>query len=501
MKRNLKPQDQMYPLSKVDEWAQSHGITRVMTSHVWLAFFYGIFLFLYEIAFMREMIPVVHPILIAWAGALILYDLVVRRYWNRFPYWKILAVYGGVCFLGVLMNREAGVVSNLKSYIMIMLPLGAFYPLCLMEKKEARNRAFLRALLGGALVIFVASSVALVLYLVRFSRVITYNGISHVIGYRYYIPDDPTSGMLLYGIYMDTNHASIYALIFAAYSLFGILECRKGLFGKRWQNTLGTVLFVCNFVVQILYFPLANSRGGWLSLILVLTAVLFLFFYGKRLTNRKPVMRFAVAILLAVVCTFAACNIIVIGRTGVSYASVTMHDPSIDIGNPDETDPGSLLPGIEDNDDFTKKDSFMGSGRIGIWKNAMELYSHSPIWGIGPNHRYYAEKYNMRGTPMWKGTAVHNSYLDLLLDYGVLAFATMIVYCLLCFAKVWKKAWGDGKNLNSCYYIVSFMTLLIAFASLFLSCIFINTTAMYFLMLISMGYLAAGCKRAAETAE
>lgn len=514
MRRDLEQQNQACRFGEVDQWMQAHAITRAMTSHVLLAFFYGIFLFLYEIIFFREMIPVVHPILILWAGALILYDLVIRRYWKRLPYWQILAVFAGICLISGIMNRESGLVVNFKSYIMIMLPLGVFYPICLMEKKEKRNKSFLFALLGGAIIIFIASSVAVVLYLMRYSQTVTYNGITKVIGFRYYLPNDPTSGMLLYGVYNDTNHAAIYALAFAAYSLFGFMECRKGMFAEKWKNTLGSVFFACNFVIQILYFPLANSRGGWLSLLVSLLLVSFLFFYGKKFKNVKPVLRFGLALVLALGCTFLVYEAEILGRTVMVRGSAAIHEV---IGNPmddfsdhsgeitdsskhpwDNIDSSEFLD--EEIGNFTKKDAFVGSGRIGIWKNAMQLYSHNPIWGIGPNHRYYAEKYDLKGTPMWKGTAVHNSYLDLLLNYGVIAFVALMTFCLLCFISVLKACWKKGKTLLFPFYMTAFIAVLVACGSFFLSCVFINTTAMYFVLLISMGYLMAECKQSAEIA-
>lgn len=464
----------------------------MLTSHVWLVFFYGIFLFLYEIIILREVVPVVHPLLIAWAGALILYDIVVRKCWKQMPYWKVLTVFAVICLLSAVMNREGGIVGNIKSFIMVLLPLGAFYPMCLLEKKENRERALLHAMLGGAIVIFIASFIALALFLVRYSRVITYDGITAVIGFRYYQPKDPESGLLLFGIYKDTNHAAIYALIFAVYSLFGLTMCRKGGFDKKWKNKLGKVFFICNFVVQMLYFPLANSRGGWVSLAFSLTAVLFLFIYGRKMERVQPVLRCVAALLIAASCTFLVCEVAILGRTGMSHASVAIEENVGEEISEIIKPSGGKRPGKDDN--FAKHDTFEGAGRIDIWKQTMQLVACRPVWGIGPNHSYFAEKYDLAPYTIGAGKAVHNSYLHLMLNYGVPGFAVMLLFCLMCCTSVGRACWKRGKKLPVPFYMMTMIAALVACGAMFLSCIFTDTTAMYFLLLTSMGYLMAVCK-------
>ena len=59
--------------------------------------------FVYELKFFRPLINNdvlnVHPVLILWAGALFMYDVLVRRFWNQIPLWKVLLLFLGVCAL------------------------------------------------------------------------------------------------------------------------------------------------------------------------------------------------------------------------------------------------------------------------------------------------------------------------------------------------------------------------------------------------------------------
>ena len=68
---------------KIENWMSGHVITKMLISHMCLAFFYGFFLLLYEIKFFRQLIHVVHPVLIGWAGALVIYDIGVRKFWKK----------------------------------------------------------------------------------------------------------------------------------------------------------------------------------------------------------------------------------------------------------------------------------------------------------------------------------------------------------------------------------------------------------------------------------
>ena len=117
---------------------------------------------------MREVIPAIHPVLIAWAGMLAAYDLFIRWGWPRWPVWKLLFLFVVSSGISVVLNREAGLVGNIKTWILTVLPLFAFYPVCLTAGKH-RKKALILAGLGGAIVLFASSVLALIMYICQFS--------------------------------------------------------------------------------------------------------------------------------------------------------------------------------------------------------------------------------------------------------------------------------------------------------------------------------------------
>ena len=264
-------------INRIDGFVNSNTMLRLVFSHTLFCFFYGIFLFLYEIKFLREIISIIHPFLIFWAGIIILYDLFIRHIWQKVPFWKPLALFLISATVTAITTSEVGFVSNIKALVLTVLPLFVFYPICLVCKKNKVEKTLILSTLGSSIVVFLASFSAIIMYLIRFSKTVVFMGIKRTLGFIYYIPNDPESGVILYGAYTDTNHASIYAIVFACLSVLLFIFCKNEVFPKRWLNKLGKTYAITNFCVQLCYFPLANSRGGWLSLCIALfiCAVLF----------------------------------------------------------------------------------------------------------------------------------------------------------------------------------------------------------------------------------
>ncbi len=481
--------------AKLEARMEQNKLTHFLTSHVALAFCYGVFLFLYDVALLRNLVAQIHPVLIAWAGCLFIYDILVRQIWKKLPYWPILALFVVSLGVTVLANLEVGLVTAAKSAVMMVLPLCAFYPVCTMAKKEERKKAFLIAMLGAAVVLFVASVISYGMYLLHFSQVVSFMGVQKITGFRYYMVNDPESGMILPGIYEDTNHAAAYAAVFTAYSLVLYQGCRKGIFGKSWQNKLGSVFGIANAVVQVLYFPLANSRGGWVGLAVALLIILSLWLYNVRLNTQKSSARALKAMGLALVCVALICGGLLLLRSASSGLSTVLttatSNSQTSSGNKPSTQSGVYNWTSEQADSFQKTDSTMGSGRITIWKESLELYKEQPLLGNLVQHQYYAQKYNVAKNSLIRGVAVHNSYLDLLLGNGILGFALLMTFWVLCLILVLKKLSRDGKNLEWQYYAIAFCVVLTAGTSFFLTCVFTNTTSTYFMMLVPTGYLVA----------
>lgn len=509
----------------VDERISRHLLAKFFFSHTALVFFYGLFLFLYEIKFVRSMISPLHPVLIGWTGILVLYDIFIRNIWKKIPFSVLIFLFTVSAGITVITTKEAGVVSGIKSWILTLIPLYAFYPLCHSLPKERRENALLISFLGAALVVFAASALALGLYAIRFSDYVTIGATREFVGMRFYIPTDPTTGILLYGLYVDTNHAAIYALAFAAYGILLFVNGYRRAFTRMWQNFFAMVFGAISAVVQLCYFPLANSRGAWLALAIALFFMSFFMSIGLWKTQKRRFVTLVLSVLVSAAVTGCLLGGILILRTGITQLpnlvdKITVEDTAIEEILSDEGDDSVAQKPSQDTDDgsaaeptdapdnsqdmeiaqsigdteisFDKSETSFDGSRFLIWKEALQVFSKRPIFGTSPtNNQYYAVKYQVGLDKIGIGCSVHNSFLDLLLDYGTVGFVLLMAFWVMCAVWVLRKQFTVMNKVEPIWYMAIFITVITACASMTLSCTFINTTAMYFLMTVNAGYLVS----------
>ena len=466
---------------------KKHNWTKYLFSNVTFLCFYGIFLFLYELRFFRNVIPVIHPFFIGWGIILILFNFSVRKQFVNVCYWKNIIFFIVSAMLTCILSLEAGLVNNIKVFVMVTLPLLLFYPVCFGKGFLERKKIVLITFLGAAICIFISSLIALWMFIELKSETIVIWGIKDLVGIEYHDSINAT-GLILNGIYVDTNHAAAYAMVFVAYSILLFVECRNDIFKYGWQNKCGCCFAVINFFVQILYFPLANSRGGMLNYIVALFLVSFVFLFNYNKSKFKKIGNTLLNAILSVVLSF----IIVYGSY---YALVGLRDTFSDliiytnvcekisfIENKEE-----LNLNNKDSDffksktkqvNFSKSDDGTGSGRLYIWKDMVVLFCERPIFGTGPsNNKYFVNKYNLNLEKVGKGIAAHNSYLELLVNYGVIGFICMMFFLLLCLKSVLKYINKFRKKLDVFFYINLFCALFVSGVSTLLSCVFVSTTA------------------------
>lgn len=75
-------------------------------------------------------------------------------------------------------------------------------------------------------------------------------------------------------------------------------------------------------------------------------------------------------------------------------------------------------------------EAFIGT-RPAIWKAAWKMWQDNKIWGVGPGHfDHYFPKYRPREIQARPGR-VHNDYLNLLVDWGIIGASVVGIGCIL----------------------------------------------------------------------
>ena len=194
------------------------------------------------------------------------------------------------------------------------------------------------------------------------------------------------------------------------------------------------------------------------------------------------------------------CYGLVLLRSGLSSLSYVLeYVPESASSGPASDGPVTLQPvkpptyTRPEHDSFVKTDQNLGSGRTIIWAEAMDVYAIYPVLGIGPdNSTHYARLHGI-GQKLPAGASLHNSFLDVLIDYGALGFLALMSFYFGCVWLVLRKFFKFGDQATEATHISAFCVVFLAGVSLLLSCLFVSTTAMYFILLCPMSFLVAQC--------
>lgn len=92
-------------------------------------------------------------------------------------------------------------------------------------------------------------------------------------------------------------------------------------------------------------------------------------------------------------------------------------------------------------DSMTRFDSLVPTsitGRLEFWKVAIRLIKYHPFQGFGLGS-YFASYYLEYGGNQWYSRFVHNHYLQILVEVGIIGFSIFTAFILGCFSKVFKK--------------------------------------------------------------
>lgn len=468
-------------IASINVYVENHSLCKFILSNSNLAFFYGIFLFLYELRVVREYISVIHPILIIWAVVVFVYDFVVLDMWEDIPYKKTFRLFAFSAFITMLITLRAGLVQNIKSFTLVILSVVTFYPICMKKNIMHRKRVLFLSTMGAMAVLFIASLISIVLFFFNVSETITIAGRQYLFGIYMY----GSNTIVVPGIYEDTNHAATFAAVSALIGTALFFECRKGLFTRKIFNTAGKIFGVLNLCVQMVYFPIANSRGGWLSLSVAVLVTSFFAFWIKLKKNNIQYSK--IRSIIASIAVTCLCMLLLLGSRSLSMTTFQI----VSAGEKGYTE------NVEDIENrvsygFTKGGGLIdlsGAGRVEIWKEAMEVFLKHPLFGVGPNNSSYFARLHLQDGILSKGKAIHNSYIDLLVSYGIVGFTALMLFFVRCMFSVLNTLTKLPNKCDNCYLLAVCSVIMVTCSSFFLSNIFVSCTATYCLLLILCGYL------------
>jgi len=176
-------------------------------------------------------------------------------------------------------------------------------------------------------------------------------------------------------------------------------------------------------LVMVAGIGVTLSRGGWLAAgtaMMIFLGILFM-----RRTLRIPVL--ILAVLLA-------------GAGGLFVARSSVFKDRLQQALPREEAHSPTQPGE------------VGDLRFALWHPALKMWEDHPWWGVGPAHFDYRFHNYRPQLVQTRPDRVHNDYLNILVDYGVVGTALMAAIWLLAIVGVvrtWQYVKGGGRDLGN----------------------------------------------------
>lgn len=344
--------------------------------------------------------------------------------------WKEIALLILVLSLSVIFNLKSGLTPIKKIYF-IVIQLLVFYPI--MTRRINDNPKYLYKIFKIFIffTLFIAT-IGLVLWFMRISGLFFINDRIRSIGIRYVLSGDSVAYWLLYGIYRDSNYA---ATLSGLSIMFSVLTLKN-----KDEMKLKNIL-IANIIVQFVFFTLNNSRSN--TYIAMIAIALFVFMS----LNHKYHIRIVYS-LLAGLFLFGAVtgvrnllgNFLTVENTNFITYEYKWREPTAENVRDDIKLNHWIklqnLAGQEGVEEIptpnTKEDvGSGGNGRIDIFKESLILSKDRLLLGYGTDNvqNYAIEKFNSEGR-LAKGYVIDNSYLQILVSYGIIGTIAFAIFHL-----------------------------------------------------------------------
>lgn len=371
----------------------------------------------YSVGFFTKVSTLCNTILLIWGGVLFLADLFTKRISFQSKRCIPLIVFMLLYMVTLFINRHMQPFENGKVLLVtgielfLLLPLDRSLPASSVECQMIR---FNRIVIWFSLIF---SGAAIFMYLFWI------NGTAGGIAFG-------SSGGMLYGLYSGPNTGAALASSSLALAL---VSCH--LTSRR-----AAPLTVVNGVIQLLYLYLSNSRASLYAFVFFLILYSLFFLRSRRAKVGGIVSAGAVYLLAGPVKTLLHGL-----QKGILWVSSVVRFLIGEVvflfdrwfGGPTEG-PAPAPPHLSEpvKTSPLNKDIAMGflNGRAELWACGGEILRDHPLFGVGSrNIPEVARRYRPADAlPGIDGGGLHNIVMQLLVSNGVLGFAALAAYAVIC---------------------------------------------------------------------
>lgn len=450
-----------------------------------------------------------HYILILWGLIIIGYNLINRRDVFSRKNIGFIVAWIIVSILTAISNISNITTTSIKSIILTILSITFFiiaYPL--LKGKYSKLQMFKYIFYPVLGVKIFINAISIYLYISNISIFVIRGNLLDFLGVRYVGLANRRYTLLLYGLYKDPNFTAMMgaSLILLSIYIYTKAKCHLIYFEK--------IFLVISMVLEFIIVSFSNSRGTIYSMLaIVVLVVVFIMLNRYRegdLLTFSTGKRILIILFSSILVYVAYAGIQKGGflisqnnkNTKYIYAEENKVFVRLNISDLDKEEfsehKGWVLEYLDEDGSKEEKISVskddsgeeVGNGRIAIWKDTVKLFSHKPIFGIAPEMQKVISngEYNYLDIPSMKeGRSVHNSYLAVLLYYGVMG--GLIVTAV--FFRRLKPLFVREIKYGYVYESLIFYTILFSLAaSVFLESIFVNIDFQQIYLMFLLGVVS-----------
>lgn len=380
-----------------------------------------------------------------WGILLIIRDLFSKRSMFKSAYWFLAVAFLSSYVVTILMNFESGLYSNSKYLVYNSINLLIIYAQDQDLSKEQLLR-FLRLFNDVIIVLaFAAGVISLGMFLLHIGFSFDQGGNvlrQGIIGNR------------LFGVYTSPNTGALYGVISIGASLV------NATFRSRYAR-MRNVYYLLNAGIQITYFSLSLSRGGFLTYVVLILMISFVF-GTPLLYKKKNLILYLIVGLLVFFLVMGGLMLMAEGAQKVSVRVTNAVQDDIAVSDTGAADFVTRMKALM-NLDRTNMSS-LSSGRTIIWETGYQLWKYAPLFGFGnvkDVENEHADKQIDQALLAGRGVDylnrlngnAHNIFVQILVCSGIIGLCIFILFGVLIVVRYIRFLW-DVNISDQSYRIV-----------------------------------------------
>lgn len=418
--------------------------------------------------------------IMAVAVFVLLFFIATHRDFLRSPYVMPFVVFTGLTVISGLLAPSSYLFENLKRSGMIFLSLLVLATFYRTPKPELFKR-YIKVLAPAAIAMFVICALGVLMFLFNFQYVFVINGEDYGIGFL--------RNTYLRGIWFDSNFAAMYTMSWIVLGFVALRMFSKAkaagtcIVGPRADKFL-RFAYRGAFVSSILFLPLANSRGSVLSLACALFVLGFMVDPGNTPLANQMRSKKVGKVIQAILFTLAGLALYygmqylfewyqairwqLVGKNGGFFNFESMFNKAVSYDTSD-----------------------LSSGRLTLWAQGLEEWSHVPLFGSSGAYFFDSARAHGIGAPTYYGIAsgyyLHNSLIEVLGYYGLAGLAAVFVIIFQFIVNGFKNARTHGSN--PLFYVPVYGVGFLFAATCFLSSAWVTIDYTQWLMMIMFSFV------------